>query len=513
MDSKLLLIKATTLLFRESQLPNTIDNSSTVIQELLATIPTPEFQMGTLDVERETIVALKQNLLDMCANPPTHKYETIELLQKINHATYGDNSLYNSFKVGIDATLDESSLKRFCLNLRADIDTHNREMKVNEIFQKDAYQFKFQRETIPNLANFLAEHVTKIEPYLNTQHVEDPAVVDEMNFRDKSSMVKALKQGRELNSDAGVLKLGWQGLNRMTEGGLRRGECVVIGALQHNFKSGFTTSIFKHVAMYNKPYMIDQTKKPMLLRISFEDPTSITLPFLYKNIYENKTGKPAMMKDLTDDEIAWYIQEQMECNGYEIAMMQVNPSGWSYRNIINKVLELESQGYELHMLMLDYLAMVPTTGMDKTGPTGSDIRELYRRMANFCRPRKITLVTPHQLSTEAKMKTRNEPEDTFVQSIQGKGYWDGCKTIDHEVDLEIYIHIVRINGEAYLTVQRGKHRGFNLTPEAHKHCILKFEDVGDIRDDIYGPDLTRKRVGGGPIGSKDEIPHWDFSQA
>lgn len=511
MDNKLLLVKATTLLFRESQLPDNTDNSANVVTKLLEGITIPEFTIGTLDNDRDIIGALKQNLVDMCANPASHKYETIELLQKIRHATRSEESLYHSFREGIDGSLDDNGLKRFCLNLRADLDNHLREMKVQELFQKNAYALKFQRDKIPDLRDFLAEHMTTLEPYTVTTRAEDPGIVESVRFSDKAAMSRVIHQGRELNSDKGIIKLGWQGLNRMTEGGFRRGETIVIGALQHQFKSGFTKSVFKHAAIYNTPYMIDPTKKPMLLHISFEDPLSIGLPFLYKNIYENKTGKVALMSDLTVDEMTWYITEQMSVNGYEIEMLQVNPSLWTYRDITNKVLEYEAQGFEIHMLMLDYLPMIPTTGCNQTGPTGSDIRDLYRRMANFCRPKRICLVTPHQLSTEAKMMTRNEPEDTFVQRIQGKGYWDGCRTIDHEVDLELYIHIVRINGEAYLTVQRGKHRGFNLTPEAHKHCILKFEDVGDVRDDIHGMDLSRKRVGGGPVGSKDEIPHWDFT--
>ena len=57
----------------------------------------------------------------------------------------------------------------------------------------------------------------------------------------------------------------------MLQGGFRRGQFSMIAALQHKYKTGFTLSILSQIAMYTKPYMKDSFKKPLLLRISFED--------------------------------------------------------------------------------------------------------------------------------------------------------------------------------------------------------------------------------------------------
>jgi hypothetical protein len=313
-----------------------------------------------------------------------------------------------------------------------------------------------------------------------------------------------------LNNNEGIMRTGWQGLNRMLQGGFRRGEMVAVGALQHNFKTGFSLSIFEHVALYNKPFMLDETKKPLLLRISFEDPLTLNMPFLYRNIYENETGEKAVLKGRKTSEMAAYVMEKLKVNGFEIMMLQVNPTLWTYKNIQNKILELEAEGYEIHMLELDYLAMVPTTGCTE-GPAGDAMRDMYRRIRNFTAPKRITLITPHQLSSEAKMLMRQSGEN-FVQEIANKGYYDGCKRIDQEVDLEIYIHIVKVNGKSWLTIQRGKHRLVNITPDEYKYCVLPFEDIGDIRVDINGDDTTRKKPGGGPIGSKEENPFWVFGK-
>ncbi len=156
---------------------------------------------------------------------------------------------------------------------------------------------------------------------------------------------------------------------------------------------------------------------------------------------------------------------------------------------------MRHDGYEIHMLNIDYLAMMSTKGC-KQGATGQDIRDLFRRTRNIIESKKILCITPHQLSTDAKKLTRQGVED-FVKEIANKGYWDSCTTIDQEVDMEIYQHKVEINGEAYLTFQRGKHRG--VAPHNEQYTVYKFDkDRGYIDDDVLGPDMSRKRVAAGP---------------
>jgi len=197
----------------------------------------------------------------------------------------------------------------------------------------------------------------------------------------------------------------------------------------------------------------------------------------------------------------------MERTGYTIRMLRVNPTLWGYRDICNYILALEAEGYEVHLLMLDYLAMVPTVGCTE-GPMGSDLRDMFRRMRNFCSPRKITLITPHQLSTEAKMLIR-EGRQNFVQELVGKGYYDKCRTIDNEVDIEIFIHIEKVNGKSYLTIQRGKHRLNGITPQEYLYFALEFMDTGSILDDVGKFDSTLKKPGAARKQGKEEMPFWE----
>lgn len=100
----------------------------------------------------------------------------------------------------------------------------------------------------------------------------------------------------------------------------------------------------------------------------------------------------------------------------------------------------------------------------------------------------------------------------FVKQLVGKGLYDSCGTIDQEVDLEIMIHKEIVNGDSFLTAQRGKHRKPGVeTPLKYQYTVLPFAQAGAIRDDINTADTSRRVPGGGAIGSGEEIP-WHLVQ-
>jgi len=92
--------------------------------------------------------------------------------------------------------------------------------------------------------------------------------------------------------------------------------------------------------------------------------------------------------------------------------------------------------------------------------------------------------------------------------VAGKGYYDGCKRLGQEPDLEMFIHIVTVNGISYLTVQRGKHR-YTVTPQKDQYFVLPFKDIGTIPWDVDKDyEITAAVPGGGALGTEDENPWW-----
>lgn len=507
MDNKLLLVKSITLLYRESLLPTKNANSADLVRTVLENIRLPELNLS-LNRERDILYALKQTALEMCENPPDHEYEKTELLNRLKLNVVDDDKLNEAFVSAIEPEMNEASIKRTVVNIQKSIHNHFREQKVDEFLSKAAYAFRHQRDKIKNVQSWLSELIANLEPFQVSAVSKDPGVVASIDIGDENSTQEVFKVVNENSSGKTVLKSGLQGLNKLLQGGFRRGESWVIGALQHNFKTGFSMTLFKQIAMYNKPIMRDPNKKPLLLRISFEDDLDKNLQWLYQSLYENETKEKCITGSSDIATMAKYVREKLEVNGYHIKMMRVDPTQWTYMHICNYITELESQGYEVHLCMVDYLAMLPTTGCS-IGPMGSDVRDMWRRIRNFMSVRSILFISPHQLSTEAKQLIRDGRGD-FVKEIANKGYYDKCKTIDQEVDGELYIHIEKKNRKSYLTIQRGKHRIPTLIEDEDKYLVYPFHDVGAIHDDIDGPPTHCKKVGGGPVGSGEETPFWEF---
>jgi effector-binding domain-containing protein len=500
-------VKGITLLYRESQLSGAHENSSQLVRDIVSSIKLPEVSVG-LDHERDILDGLKKTAIAMCDVPVDYRHEQTDMLQQLKVNTGDDLELYEAFETAIKEDMDEAKLKRNCLNMKRSLRSQLGESKIGDFISKASYKWKFEREKIPDVKKFVAEVVSQLEPYQIDTDNKDPAVISSVNMKDTEGVRSIYTKISEQAEGKGILRTGFQGINRMLDGGFRRGEQWVFGALQHNYKTGFSLTTFRQVAMYNEPVLTVGTKRPLLLRISFEDSLLLNFQALYSQLWQNEHGEIPNLVGLSVDHLAEYSQRKMAVMGYETHFMHVNPSLWSYRDICNQVLAFEAEGYEIHMVMVDYLLKVPTTGCD-IGPAGHDIRNMYERLRNFMESKGITFITPHQLSTDAKMLKRQGSLE-LVKQVEGGGFYAGSKQIDQVVDGEIFMNIETVNNESFLTMQRGKHRKIGQTPREHLYVVLPFTKGGCILDDINGPDSTRKKVGGGPIGSGQETPFWEF---
>jgi replicative DNA helicase len=474
MDNKLLLAKAITLLYQESKLVDKIESSTDLIRTVLENVKVSDVGIG-MNTDREVILALKSTILEMCSNQSDHEYNKSELVQRIQINTLNDEKLFEAIITGLDDDLNEAQIKRSTVSIRKSINNHFKEQQINEILNKASYSFKYQREKIKDINQFITDVVTQLEPLQITNSSKDPAIINEIDVGDDSSMREVFAEMQKINNGSTIYKTGWQELNNMCQGGFRPGETVVIGAVQHKYKTGFTLSLFAQIALFNTPPNDDSNKKPLLLRISFEDELVNNLEFLYQYLKYNETKERVYMKDLTVDEMTNYVKEQLQVNGFHIKMMRVDPNNWTYKSICNKVIELEAQGYSVKVLMVDYLSQVSKIGCTNTGMIGGEVGDLMSRIRNFTSAKKILFITPHQLSTEAKNLLRGGlPEDHFVKEIAEKGYWEGNKGLDRIFDLGLLIHLFKHNGETYLSIQRDKHRISSIVEDAYKYFIMKF---------------------------------------
>lgn len=505
MNNKLLLVTVITLLYRESQIKDGHENSASLAREIINGVRLSDLNIG-IDHERDILSNLKATALWMCEKPSDHVYEESEIMQRLKVDTMTDESLYETMCQGMVPPMTENGLKRACVNWKKTLFNHFNEAKIQEIMHKASSKLKFGRGKIPDLRQFVREVVADLEPYQIDSATKDPAIISEVDVGNTEEVQNIFTAAKEFNSGSKVMRTGWQSMNRMLDGGIRRGEEVVMLALQHNYKTGRSLELFESIALYNTPVLTNPNRKPLLLRISFEDELAMNFKFMYINLKGNETGERPNIDNLSVEEMAAYVKERLSVNGYHIKLLHVNPSMWTYLDICNKIIELESEGYEVHLCMLDYLHKIPTTGCEQ-GPHGHDLRNLYERMKNFMQQRNIAFITPHQVSTEGKMLFR-EGRHELVKEWVDRGFYVGSKQIDQVVDLETFQHIEKVNNKSYLAVQRGKHRNHDITPEEHKYYVYEFASYG-IPFDIGKPDTARKKAGGGIIGGKDENPFWE----
>jgi hypothetical protein len=100
----------------------------------------------------------------------------------------------------------------------------------------------------------------------------------------------------------------------MLNGGFRRGEFVCVPALQHKYKTGFSLSLFKQFAIYNKPHMLDSWQKPLILRISFEDDIELNIKFMYQSLMMEESYEKALDLKVSTDVMSSYIKERLQVN-------------------------------------------------------------------------------------------------------------------------------------------------------------------------------------------------------
>lgn len=511
MDSKLLLVRVITLLYKESVLGTEGNRSISIVNEAIDQIKLPETG-ADFDRSREVMVALRTTAKWMADNPEGTQYDKTSLLQRIRVNVVGDEWLYEACAQGIEDGVVPEDLKHQASQIRHELYEHVNRTKLTEVMQRQARRLVFQPETVPDLRTYIQEVENEIEPFrhIGGEGRKVAGELGEIDFSKPEDITREMEKGLKEVGSEGILRTGWQALNRMTgyHNGLRRGEMIVVGALQHNFKTGFLLSTFIHVALYNTPWMQDPEKKPLLLFVTLENELQQNVMWMYTYLKEIETGQMCDISHvsmLTPDEqqafyreASEYVMGKLTATGYHVIMKRMNPSDTTYMSFFDMLDQYEEE-FETHLCAIDYLPMMNKAGCEM-GPAGQEIRDLYRRFRNKLAPMGTVTLTAHQLSPSAKMLVRGNVED-LVKEVANKGYYDGCSKVDQEVDMEIYIHKVIVNGRSYLTVQQGKHRKLRPTEERYKYFVLPFHDIGAIHPDLLGKDTSTRRPGSNDEGS------------
>lgn len=479
-----ILLKCILLLYRENELKtdNTelLDSSADLIKTILNIYKNTKRIIISAD---STIDDLRNLVTDMINNPDS--YDSSMLKQQLDAILSNHESVLNSVTKQIETEMTPQGMKRSIVSLRNYLNNHYKELEFHRLIMQTIAKIK-NNELEGSVQDYASNLISQLESLTLATTSKDPGIVDELDIVDEENVDKVFKKVKTQVEDNGRLKTGWKELNDMLNGGMRRGEMVLTSGIQHSFKSGFLRSLFAQLCMYNKPTMIDNTKKPLALFISFEDDSDVILNFMYQYLYFSENNKSPDTKNGNSQDMAKYVSERLSKTGYHIKILRVNPNDWTYVHLTNKLLGYEANGYEIQILAIDYLSKLPTTGCNRSGAMGTDIRDLFDKLRNYTSSRGILLITPHQLNMEVKQLLKNGIADkNLVKEIAGKGYYEGSKQIDQVVDLEIHHHIAKVGDGYVLTFQRGKRRYPEVIADSKKYFMLPFPK----EDPVIPPNL------------------------
>ena len=376
-----ILFKCITLLFRESQLDDiSAENSKNLVKTIISQMKAQNNKKpifgGVADITDE----LMNLCLDMCNEGDG--YDKLNLIQSLEVILKDNSSLYSSIEKTLNIEIEQPGLKRSILSLRRNLENHYKEVETMNIIKKAAYQISLGKLE-EGIQEFTSKLIINLEALNNRTKTKDPGIVDEIDMSDGHDLDEIFQKVKKQTVEDGRLRTGWKELNMMLNGGLRKGETVLTSALQHNYKSGFLRSLFAQLCMYNKPQLKNKDKKPLNVFISFEDDSDIVAEFFFKYLYFTETGEAADLSSVEPGDITNYLIKHLTRTGYNVKFIRANPAEWTYKSILNKILEYEASGYEIHCLFLDYLSKLPTTGCDNTGPIGTALREMLTRLRDY----------------------------------------------------------------------------------------------------------------------------------
>lgn len=497
LTDKTLLAKCITLLYRENLLPSQGHSNEGLVRTSLEFIRAPELDMDT-NHEGKMITGLKDLALKMCDQAGKYPIEQESLIQEIQLICAHDQTTAESLIRPIQSELTDTSLKRSVTDLARQLQNYFREEKSREILIKAGNRVKFHKDSIKSWKDFLSEHLAELEPYTVDSTTKDPAIIAEYQLNEISQVTQAFQKMDDISSGKAIIRFGQQGLNRMFNGGLVRGMTGALYAISHHGKSGNAMEFFADWCMYNTPYMTDTAKKPANVFITFENEAESNIDMFYRLIREGETqSKIEDLPETTKEERAQYLSEKLSCTGYTPFIIRVTEGAWGYRDICNYITKLESQGYEIHCLIVDYLALANRVGCIQ-GAQGTDLKDLWRKMRAFCSAKQILFLSPHQLNKEARRLAQDTDPAEIVKRLVGAGYTEGCNTLETEMDFDIYLWMVKRKGNYYNTFARGKHRVNNPAPQEDHYTCYRSYDAGRMRCDLFSPSQSLKRPGDQP---------------
>lgn len=388
---KHLLVSCITLLCLEQRPDSPASPSNELVDTVLDNL---ELKETTVDHEhgRQTFLELKKYVGELNVKIKTNFPDMAEVLQTVQVICREETYLYDAIRGGIKEDFPDGMAIMHRINsYRKSLNEYINDEVIKKIMKEYSSKLLFGTGRNVDIPSMISEMGAKLDPYVSARaEARHPAEVGSIDFSNPSEVEDALVAVKASLSQEGALRTGWKAFNRMlgSVGAFRRGEFVITGGLQHQFKTGLSLCLLTHFCLFNKPFLRDSTKQPLIVFVTLENEITDNLLFIYKYLRENETGIKVDTNSIDVAEAAAYVCGRLEETGFRVKMIRFDPSEFTISAFTNYIDGIISQGFEISAIFVDYLNMLPKTGLDAK-VAGDDIRLLFRRMRNYTTPLKI----------------------------------------------------------------------------------------------------------------------------
>lgn len=387
-----------------------------------------------------------------------------------------------------DAPVDDMTCRYYLRKLTNDVILYKAGVNVKKMFgqvmrSQSASNPDQQEEIIKQISQMCSTVMQDNQSALQDEEAKHTA--RSADFSNKDSLLKAMKVYNE-TSVKNKLLMGWQGLNRAMNGGLRIGESVVFNSLSHSGKSLMLLKIARWIVTLNK---IDATyQKPMCLLYSLENETPQNIRQLFEEMWINE-HKSLPPTDMTDQQIVDYCYDTAGKNGWTLQIMRKVGADFGFPELVADFENWKRQGYTPMACVIDYVNMMQKEGNVESVGNHLQIQQLYTNLRNFLSSHNCSFITAHQLNRKAAEAVRLNPVNAVKKFTMDM--LAGSTDPQREVDMVFYQHKeLDTQGRAWLTFKMDKHRYDTTTPEKDKYFAYMFDGPLGILDDIDGDDMS-----------------------
>lgn len=437
----------------------------------------------------ELYITLCKEIISNQLNISEHKIDITNIFKRhlTNQIFRKDTYVREALKSILDTEISASRIADIVKKLNTYIGLNVSKKYISRLYNQMkeghlSYSVDDQSKSIDGVKNLLDEFKATL---FEVESVScNKGAVEIIDLGNKANIRDAYRMFHERRISH-VLKTGLRGLNQMfgPAEGMALGESILFAARSHNFKSGMCIKMLPWITKYAVPPKCPG-KKPMILLISLENEGFQNMFKVFTEMYKTFKGSlppPDMTEEMVVNEIYSYFGE----SNYAVVIERYLPEYFGYNEFVALIEQYQNAGFHIAATIIDYITQMKVSSNGSGNANHEQLQTLCNRVINYCKAIGTTLITAAQLNKGASdIAASGIPHPVKYYSER---HLAGSLGIFREFDCVIFLEIEKDDqGVPWLTMNWGKHRYVDDTPETHKFVAYKFEGKLGLIDDIEG---------------------------